>query len=170
MKKILFLALILLANVSFGQVKKARKKKSKPTSEIITPTKQGIDSNTGRESLGAVQVEEHADNNVIYASTGIEIQPRFNGGLEEFYKFIASNYKTPTDPDFVNGKVIVSFVVEKDGSLTDIKVLRDTGFGTGQEAIRVLKLSPKWIPGQQNGHVVRSNNQLPISVVANSGK
>ena len=72
--------------------------------------------------------------------------------------------------DFVSGKVIVAFVVEKDGSLTDIKVLRDIGFGTGKEAIRVLKLSPKWIPGQQNGHVVRSNNQLPISVVANSGK
>ena len=49
----------------------------------------------------------------------------------------------------------VTFVVEKDGSLTDIKVIRDIGYGTGKEAIRVLKKCPKWTPGEQNGKKVR---------------
>ncbi|HTG67178.1 MAG TPA: energy transducer TonB, partial [Flavobacterium sp.] len=58
----------------------------------------------------------------------------------------------------------VSFVVEKDGSLTDIKVLRDIGYGTGKEAIRVLQKSPKWNPGIQNGKPVRVQYSLPITI------
>ncbi|MBC7438691.1 MAG: energy transducer TonB, partial [Flavobacterium sp.] len=60
---------------------------------------------------------------------------------------------------------IVQFVVEKDGKLTDIKILRDLGFGTGKEAIRVLNSSPKWKPGIQNGRPVRVLYNLPISIV-----
>ncbi|MDR6760561.1 hypothetical protein J2Y38_000740 [Flavobacterium sp. 2755] len=58
----------------------------------------------------------------------------------------------------------MTFIIEKDGSLSDIKVLRDIGLGTGAEAIRVLKTSPKWIPGKQNNNVVRALYSLPIPV------
>ena len=58
----------------------------------------------------------------------------------------------------------MTFIVEKDGSIDEIQVLRDIGYGTGQEAIRVLKLSPKWMPGEQNGQKVRCNFSLPISI------
>mgnify|MGYP003411423114 CR=1 FL=1 len=64
----------------------------------------------------------------------------------------------------LKGKVFVSFVVEKDGSLTDIKVIRDIGYGTGKEAIRVLKQCPKWNPGEQNGKKVRVLYSLPINI------
>ena len=172
MKKILFLIIFLVVSFSFGQVKKAKKKKVDLATKITTATvrRENYDDDISIGQPNEVIPVKEADKNVIYNSAGIEQKAEFAGGYDKFLAFIASNYKTPTDPDFVNGKVIVSFVVEKDGSLTDIKVLRDIGFGTGKEAIRVLKLSPKWIPGQQNGHAVRSNNQLPISVVANSGK
>ena len=105
-------------------------------------------------------VEE--DNN-IYNTAGIELKPDFPGGMEKFYKYVGKNYQVPEE-EGLKGKVFVSFVVEKDGSLTDIKVIRDIGYGTGKEAIRVLKSCPKWNPGEQNGKKVRVLYSLPISI------
>ncbi len=104
---------------------------------------------------------EGPDDNEVYSSAGLEVQPEFPGGLASFYKYVGKNYTYPEGEE-INGKVIVSFVVEKDGSLTDIKVLRDLGYGTGAEAIRVLKKMPKWSPGEQNGRKVRCSYNLPI--------
>jgi protein TonB len=103
------------------------------------------------------------EDNTIYNATGIEVKPEFPGGIKEFYNFIAKNFRAP-DVTGLKGKVILAFVVDKDGSLTDIKVLRDVGFGSGAEAIRVLGLSPKWIPAEQNGQHVRCSYLLPINI------
>ncbi|KFF20185.1 MULTISPECIES: energy transducer TonB [Flavobacterium] len=108
----------------------------------------------------AAVVEEDTQ---IYNTAGIEVKPEFPGGIEKFYKFVGNNYKTPEE-EGLKGKVYVTFVVEKDGSLTDIKVLRDIGYGTGTEAIRVLKKCPKWNPGEQNGKKVRVLYSLPITI------
>ncbi|RZJ77461.1 MAG: energy transducer TonB [Flavobacterium sp.] len=118
-----------------------------------------IDEPVGTGPVAAV-VEE--DNNV-YNTAGIEVKPDFPGGIDKFYKFVGNNYKTPEE-EGLKGKVYVTFVVEKDGSLTDIKVLRDIGYGTGAEAIRVLKKCPKWTPGEQNGKKVRVLYSLPITI------
>ncbi|PWA11253.1 energy transducer TonB [Flavobacterium laiguense] len=64
----------------------------------------------------------------------------------------------------MNGKVYITFVVEKDGSLSEFKILRDVGYGTGDEAIRVMKLCPKWIPGKIDGKPVRVLYSLPITI------
>lgn len=109
---------------------------------------------------GKEVVEE--DNNV-YNSAGIEVKPEYPGGLAKFYSFIKNNYQAP-DEEGLKGKVIVSFVVEKDGSLTDIKVLKDIGYGTGTEAIRVLKKCARWTPAEQNGKKVRCSYQIPIAI------
>ncbi len=61
------------------------------------------------------------------------------------------------------GRVILQFVVEKDGSLSNIAALRDPGNGLGEEAIRVLKLAPKWKPGVQNGRNVRVQYTIPVN-------
>ena len=103
------------------------------------------------------------DDNNIYNTAGIEVKPDFPGGMSKFYKYVGNNYRTPEEEGLA-GKVFVSFVVEKDGSLTDIKVIRDIGFGTGKEAIRVLKSCPKWTPGEQNGKKVRVLYSLPITI------
>jgi protein TonB len=110
---------------------------------------------------GPSQVVEE-DNN-IYNTAGIEVKPDFPGGLDKFYKFIGKNFQTPEE-EGLSGKIFVTFVVEKDGSLTDIKVLRDIGYGTGKEAIRVLKSCPRWNPGEQNGKKVRVLYSLPITI------
>ena len=108
---------------------------------------------------GPSVVEE--DNN-IYNTAGIEVKPDFPGGMQKFYGYIGRSYTAPEDCG--SGKVFVTFVVEKDGTLTDIKVIREVCPGSGKEAIRVLKSCPKWNPGEQNGKKVRVLYSLPISI------
>ena len=102
------------------------------------------------------------EDNTVY--TAVEVKPEFPGGMQKFYDFVGKNFKTPEDEE-ISGKITVQFVVEKDGSLTDIKIVRDLGFGTGKEAERVLRKCPKWKPGIQNGRPVRVLYSLPISIV-----
>jgi len=119
---------------------------------------------TVEEPVGKGPVAEVVEEDTqIYNTAGIEVKPDFPGGIDKFYKFVGNNYKTPEE-EGLKGKVYVTFVVEKDGSLTDIKVLRDIGYGTGAEAIRVLKKCPKWTPGEQNGKKVRVLYSLPITI------
>ncbi len=101
-------------------------------------------------------------NNTVYNTAGIEVKPEFPGGMDAFFQYIGKTYNTPTSKDFLGGKVYVTFVIEKDGKVSDIKVLRDVGFDSGKEAIRVLELCPKWTPGRQNGQNVRCTFSLPI--------
>ena len=115
------------------------------------------------EPVGNGPKEVVEEDNAIYNSAGIEVKPEYPGGLPKFYNFIKNNYQAPEE-EGLKGKVIVSFVVEKDGSLTDIKVLKDIGYGTGAEAIRVLKKCAKWTPAEQNGKKVRCSYQIPIAI------
>lgn len=104
--------------------------------------------------------ESSSDEDIYNA---VEEKPQYVGGLSEFYNYIGKNYRVPNVKG-LKGKVIIQFVIEKDGSLTDIKVIRDLGHGTGKEAIRVLKKCPNWIPGKQKGIPVRVMYALPISI------
>ncbi|MFM9988895.1 energy transducer TonB [Flavobacterium sp.] len=116
-----------------------------------------IDQPTGNADKDA----EIIDNNV-YSSAGIEVQPEFPGGWAKFGQYVQRNYRSPEVEQDLKGRVFVEFVVEKDGSLTDIKVVRDLGFGTGAEAIRMLKNAPRFKPGVQNGKTIRVRYSLPI--------
>lgn len=89
--------------------------------------------------------------------------PEYQGGMQEFYKFFGENYKIPSDFKG-NGRLYIQFIVETDGSLSEFQVLRDLGFGTGEEAVRVLKITPKWIPGKEDGKEVRMKFALPIAL------
>ena len=97
--------------------------------------------------------------------TTVEQEPSFPGGINSFSKFLVANIKYPSQARAKNveGKVFISFIVEENGSLSDIKIVRDIGYGCGKEALRVMKLSPKWKPGIQNGHKVRVQYTIPIS-------
>lgn len=110
------------------------------------------------------QVENVADDeDVLFQKTEIDPQPP--GGMKAFMEFVAKNYDYPQEAieAGVNGKVLVSFVVEKDGSLSDLKIVQDElGHGTAEAAINVLKKSEKWSPGIQNGRKVRVAYTLPI--------
>lgn len=123
---------------------------------FVAFSEMGFSQNEGTPSVRI----ENADD-VIYTAT--ETKPEYEGGIKEFYSYIGNNFRVPNIKG-LKGKVIVQFVVEKDGSLGDIKVLRDVGYGTGEEAKRVLSNSPKWKPGTQKGVAVRVLYSLPINV------
>ena len=98
-------------------------------------------------------------------SKSIELGPEFPGGITNFRKYIAKNFRIP-EVEGLKGKIIVSFIVEIDGSLSQIKVENDIGYGTADEIKRVLKECPKWKPGTQRGIPVRCLQSLPITISA----
>ncbi|SFC57334.1 protein TonB [Parapedobacter composti] len=120
-----------------------------------------IDLPVGEGELDA-EVTESGSSNEIFHS--VEVQPQPPGGMAAFMKWVGDNYRYPQAAieAGVNGLVQISFVVERDGSLTDLKVVRDLKYGTGEAAIELLKKAKKWQPGVQNGRPVRVAYTLPI--------
>ena len=108
------------------------------------------------------------DSNAVYNTSEITVNPEFPNGMEAFYKFVGENFTMPKTPIDVKGKTYVTFIIETNGEISNIKVLRDIGYGTGEEAVRVLKLSPKWTPGKVNDEAVRTAYSLPISIQTKS--
>lgn len=118
-------------------------------------------------SSEAVAQEVNLVSNKVYKAGDSEIkQPEFPGGIVEFYKFVGQCFKVPAEAskNNVDTKIYMQFMVEKDGSLSEITIVKDAGYGLGEEAIRVLKLSPNWIPGSENGKPVRVLYSLPITI------
>lgn len=94
----------------------------------------------------------------------VEVDPEFPGGIEALYKYLAENitYPQQAKDSGIQGRVYVTFVVEKDGSITGAKVLRGIGGGCDEEALRVVNAMPKWTPGKQLGEPVRVQFNLPV--------
>lgn len=96
--------------------------------------------------------------------TIVQEQPSPVGGMKAFYDFVFENLKYPAKASRmgIEGRVFVEFVVERDGSLTDIKVAKGIGGGCDEEAVRVISEAPKWNPGKQRGKAVRVRMIMPI--------
>jgi TonB family protein len=101
--------------------------------------------------------------------TVVEDMPKYMGGVNELYKFLGNNIKYPQEAKTagISGHVFVSFIVEKDGEVTNVKVLRGIGHGCDKEAIRVVESMPNWVPGKQSGKNVRVAYNLPIKYSLN---
>jgi protein TonB len=97
----------------------------------------------------------------IYEPKEVDKLPDYPGGIMKFYNFVGANFKKTNDD--AHGKILMTFVVESDGSISTIRIVRDVE-GMGTEAIRVMKKCPKWIPGELNGKNVRTKFQLPINL------
>ncbi|SOD93467.1 energy transducer TonB [Spirosoma fluviale] len=95
----------------------------------------------------------------------VEQQPEYPGGMEALRNFLSKNLNYPRQAASagVAGRVYVSFVVNTDGSLTDLQVVKGIGFGCDEEAVRVMRKMPNWRPGKQSGRAVRVKYNLPIS-------
>lgn len=93
-----------------------------------------------------------------------EKMPEFDGGVEKLYEYLGKQIKYPEQARSVGieGFVYVTFIVEKDGSITNSEIARDIGAGCGQEALRVVNDMPKWIPGEQRDKKVRVKFTLPV--------
>ncbi|MEE1322564.1 MAG: TonB family protein, partial [Bacteroidales bacterium] len=113
----------------------------------------------GSETENNVEIK---DEDLIFKI--VEEKPIFPGGQAEMMKYISKNliYPQIAKEIGIQGRVIVSFVIEKDGSLTNIKVAKDIGGNCGEEAVRIIKSMPKWTPGKNKGKVVRTQISIPI--------
>jgi protein TonB len=108
----------------------------------------------------AVVIEEKAD--AIFDV--VETQPNPPGGMSGWNKYLSDNLKYPTQARRmgVEGSVILVFVINTDGSIQDVEVLRGIGGGCDEEAVKIVKNAPKWEPGKQRGRAVRTRMRLPI--------
>lgn len=97
-----------------------------------------------------------------------EVKPEPEGGMESFYKFVGKNLKYPKRAQYTatQGKVFIEFVIDKNGRVTDMKVVKGIGSGCDEEAMRVLALT-KWQPGRQRGKPVKVRMTLPLNFVLN---
>jgi periplasmic protein TonB len=123
-------------------------------------------SGTGTGTGVGTEVSNSGDNgNAIENTSMLDKLPEFPGGMKKFYTYVGNNFEKPEIDGLNTLKVYVGFVIERDGSMSNIKVLRDPGYGLGDEAVRVLKsLKTKWTPGIINSKPVRTAYNLPISI------
>jgi periplasmic protein TonB len=130
--------------------------------EIDMDTETDV-TETKAEVLAPVIEEEKEDPNTIF--TVVEETAAPIGGMGAFYEYVSKKIKYPAQAKRmgIEGKVFVEFVIEKDGSITDVKAIKGIGGGCDQEAERILASAPKWKPGKQRGKPVRQKMVLPIN-------
>ena len=127
------------------------------------------DQDTEVEKYMPVEIidEEEEEEEEALVFTVVESMPKFPGGERGLLKYLADNIRYPemARESGIQGRVFVSFIVETDGSISDIRVLRGIGGGCDEEAIRVVEYMPEWIPGKQRNKLVRVQFNLPIRFV-----
>lgn len=104
------------------------------------------------------------DKNNSYNYTEVAITPEPKNGIMDFYNFIAKKYRIPNTPKGIKGKIYISFVVDKEGKIIEPKILKDLGYGTGEEAIRIITDYKGFTPGEERGQKVKYSYSLPISI------
>ena len=94
-----------------------------------------------------------------------EVMPEYPGGDQAMMDFVAKNVQYPQEArdKEISGRVLVSFIVEKDGSIAEVKVVKGIGGGCDEEAVRVVKAMPKWKPGKDKGKPVRVSYMMPFT-------
>ena len=115
-----------------------------------------------KEAVAQPEPKPEVENKVFDV---VEQMPSFPGGNAALMKYLSDNVKYPVvaQENGVQGRVVVSFVVEKDGHITDVKVVRSVDPSLDKEAARVVRSMPSWIPGKQNGSAVRVKYNVPVS-------
>lgn len=115
--------------------------------------------------IGLVVLTNSVKAQKIYDFVSVDQVPSFPGGITKFYEYMSNEIKYPAKAkqDQVKGKVFVSFVVEKDGKLGDVTVVRKLSKETDAEAVRVIKNSPKWIAGKKNDKAVRVKYNINVN-------
>lgn len=142
---------------------------------VIAPIIKPVDDDVDTKPVDIVPTDEPVtyepvvtepevvDEDIIHVRA--EVQPAFPGGQAAMMKFLRDNIKYPSvcAETGIQGRVIVSFVVNKDGSIEQVEVLSGVHERLDAEAVRVVKLMPTWTPGQMQGHAVRTKFNLPVT-------
>lgn len=165
----------VIKHVNMVVAEKEKVKEEAATNKELENAQIGKETNEGTTSSGnaLVTVPKTNENGngtggsaIIETTVSLEVQPQYPGGIGAFLKTVGKNFKTPSvDEGIKTLQVMVYFVIEKDGSLSNIRVTRDPGYSLGKEASRVLNsMKTKWSPGYKNGEPVRTAYNLPITI------
>ncbi|MCI4668691.1 MAG: energy transducer TonB [Bacteroidia bacterium] len=119
----------------------------------------------GEEGAGLDTGMVHIPENFSEPFTEADVMPAFPGGEPALYRFLSSQIRYPADAlrNKVEGKVFVRFIIQPDGTLTDVKVMKGIGYGCNEEAIRVVRMMPAWIPGEIAGRKVPVFSSLAVN-------
>lgn len=145
--------------------------KRQPTAKIRTAKfkaslkKEEVDTAYTEVMKGAVDVIPVGQVSEEIFGDVVEQMPSFPGGTQALFDYLKENMHYPEDCEetCVQGRVVVSFVVERDGSITESKVVKSVYPSLDEEALRVVNGMPKWFPGKQNGKSVRTKYTIPVS-------
>ncbi|MFN8350705.1 MAG: energy transducer TonB [Flavobacteriales bacterium] len=123
-----------------------------------------LTSAQGNAAAPIVPASQFLSDGEVYDLNAVQEQPSFPGGMERMYEYMGRTQKYP-DAEYeagIQGKVTVQFTVDKDGSIREVKLLRGVSEGLDQEALRIVRSMPKWIPGKLDGRPVKCRFNLPI--------
>ena len=148
-----------------------------PTKEALKDAVSGIENKEGEgtevldlpnndgEGTAVIPQEPAPNDNEIFDDVDVSQMPEFPGGEEELMRYLAQNIQYPKQALDGNteGRVLIGFVVNKEGEIDDVKVLRSIGDGCDEEAVRVIHKMPKWKPGKNNGKLVNVFYNLPVT-------
>ena len=114
-------------------------------------------------NTSALAQNKKSASNKVYEKA--EVMPEYPGGDQAMMDFVANNVEYPQEArdKEISGRVMVGFIVEKDGSISDVKVVKSIGGGCDEEAVRVVKAMPKWKPGKEKGKPVRVSYMMPFT-------
>ncbi|MFN3753193.1 TonB family protein [Flavobacterium sp.] len=127
----------------------------------------GFDYYTDEYKLGEFISGYRIDaNGIRHNYDFLEKKPQPSNGLQDFYQYISKNFNPTREAikNKVKGRILLAFVVEKDGSIVDIKIIKGLRYGLDEEAVRVIQNCPSWIPGEQRGIPIRCSYNLPLSI------
>ncbi|MCV9930307.1 energy transducer TonB [Flavobacterium sp. LS1R49] len=162
-----------LVNPTIVEASQATQEIAKATENIVAvKTTTGESTGTltnalGNEGTGTEITKTANPEPGIVGTSALDKLPEFPGGMNKFYTYVGNNFNRPELDSERMIRIYVSFVIERDGSMTDILVKNDPGYGLGKEAIRVLKsLKTKWSPGMIDSKPVRTAYNLPITIKA----
>jgi len=136
-----------------------------PTQEEVKETAVSTVTQEGSKDIIDVPSDVVADPDEGKIFTVVEEMPGFPGGEEKLFEYLRKNIKFPpvARENGIQGRVFVTFVVDKDGRVKDVKILRGIGGGCDEEALRVIRSMPDWKPGKQNGRAVSVQYNLPVN-------
>jgi len=132
---------------------------------VVAPNAVLTDNKGSGDGSGTAKEGTGESSNEVLGLSGVDEYPEFTGGAKAWSKYMERNLRYPSraQEEGAGGKVFVSFVVEKDGSITDVSVIKGIGFGCDEEAIKVIKKSPLWKPGKNKGVPVRVRYNMAIN-------
>lgn len=158
------IAVLMLASCQ-NEAKKDGADSTAIDSNVTPPPVPASDST----SIDSNSTAQETGDSAVFEFQSMTNPPTYPGGMDSFYKTIASSltYTKEAVEKKLQGSVLLSFIVEKDGTVSDVKVTRGLGSGLDEEAIKAVKMSKKWNPGKQDGKPVRVKYNIPVKFALN---